>query len=531
VKKILIIDDDRVSLEKLRAILAGEGYQVLTASDGEEGLRITRQERPDLIILDVLLPRLDGFQFCEILKKDPLLKDIPIMMLTGVYITQEDIERGLQLGAERYILKADAYAAKPFARADLVREVKALLGEEVPAKPPQEVVLVIDDDRLIRELAKRSLEMEGYRVVTAADGEEGLAVAEQEGPILLLLDIQLPKMSGLDVLSEVRKGHPDVAVVMMTAYGSEEIAVEAMRRGADDYLIKPFKPWGLAAVVKENIEKARLRQLNRQLIAQLRESNIRLMGKHRALEAQNRELQQAYAQLKQLNAMKDNLITMIVHDLRSPLGVILAALEVLDEDLGDKLSPEQRSILWGALSAGQQQLTMINNLLEIQKLEAGKMPLDLQKVEVAEVVQACLAPMEPRIEGKGLELTVSIPDDLPPVRADKNVLARVLGNLLDNAIKFTPSGGRITISAEPREDEVLISVADTGPGIPRERQARVFEKFEQLREPQAGRPTGVGLGLAFCKLAVEAHGGRIWVESEEGKGSRFSFTMPLWRER
>lgn len=122
---------------------------------------MARRERPDLIILDVLLPRLDGFQVCEILKKDPLLKGTPIMMLTGVYITQEDIERGLQLGAERYILKADAYASKPFARADLVREVKALLGEEVPAKAPQEVVLVIDDDPLIRELIKKSLELEG----------------------------------------------------------------------------------------------------------------------------------------------------------------------------------------------------------------------------------------------------------------------------------------------------------------------------------------------------------------------------------
>ena len=137
------------------------------------------------------------------------------------------------------------------------------------------------------------------------------------------------------------------------------------------------------------------------------------------------------------------------------------------------------------------------------------MPLNRQRVEVAEVVQACLAPMEPRIEGKGLELTVSIPDNLPPVRADKNVLARVLGNLLDNAIKFTPPGGRITISAEPQGEEVLISVADTGPGIPQDRQARIFEKFEQVRGPGRRHPTGVGLGLAFCKLAVEAHGGRI----------------------
>ncbi len=207
-RKILVIDDDRISLEKLKAILKGEGYQILTASDGEEGLKITREERPDLIILDVLLPRLDEFRFCEILKSDPLLKDIPIMMLTGVYITQEDIEKGLQLGAERFILKADAYASKPFAKADLVQEVKSLLGEEISPKPPQEVVLAIDDDRLTRELIKRALEMEGYRVVIAEDGEEGLAAVEREGPILIFLDIQLPKMSGLDVLSEVRKKTP-----------------------------------------------------------------------------------------------------------------------------------------------------------------------------------------------------------------------------------------------------------------------------------------------------------------------------------
>lgn len=103
--------------------------------------------------------------------------------------------------------------------------------------------------------------------------------------------------------------------------------------------------------------------------------------------------------------------------------------------------------------------------------------------------------------------------------------------LLDNAIKFTLPGGRIAISAEPKGEEVLISLADTGPGIPKDRQARIFEKFEQVRGPRAGRPVGVGLGLAFCKLAVEAHGGRIWVEIEKGKGSCFSFTLPVWREK
>ncbi len=530
-KKILLIDDDPISLERLKVTLEIEGYACLVALDGEAGLRLARSEHPDLIILDVLLPGRDGFAICEELKTDPAYASIPIIMLTGVFLSKTDIEKGLQLGAERYVLKADAYAVKPLVTDDLLREVKSIFCEEPPADAPQkDTVLIIDDDRLTAKIIQDSLQAEGYAVIIATSGEKGLEMLEHTKPALLMLDIQLPGISGLEVLKKVRPAHPDLAIIMMTAYGSEETVVQAMKGGADDYLIKPFKPWNVTTIVRENVEKGQLRSLNRQLIAQLRESNINLMRKHRELRAQAEEMKKAYDQLQRLNHFKDNLMSMIVHDLKNPLGVVMGTLSLLQEILANKVDDGVMDVIAGALNASRQMLNMILNLLEVQRLEEGKMPLKLESVNVAAAVQTGIERILPYIK-KGPTLEANVPDDLPPVKADVNVMERIMVNLLDNAVKFTPPEGRITVSAHRQDGEVVISVTDTGEGIPLDQQTRIFEKFAQVTETGARSRGGTGLGLAFSKLAVEAHGGRIWVESEPGKGSRFSFTLPIAEEQ
>ena len=533
-KRILLIDDDRVDLNSLREVLQQAGYETMTATDGYQGLTLARSWSPDLIVLDLLLPGQDGFQICDSLKSDPRYAHIPIIMLTGVFITPEDVLRGLELGAERYMLKADVYVAKPPVYEQLLDDIRLLLGEETSGHPVSEenLILVIDDDGLNRELLRQTLSNEGYPVVTACDGEEGWASFLSSHPSLVLTDIHMPGLSGLEMLERIREQTADVAVVIMTAFGSEEVAVQALKQGADDYLVKPFQPWQIVPAVEENLEKARLRRINRQLMARVRDSNARLAEKHHALQSQNTDLQEAFDRLQEAERMRRNLVSMIVHDLKNPLNVILIGMDLFATDFGDLLDQDQQEILNSTNLAGHQMLHLITNLLEVQRLEDGKMPVRLQPLDLAQALTTTVRQAQPSAEKKTISLHLDTPPLLPFVLADRDLLPRVVTNLLDNAIKFTPLNGEIRITSELTEggEEVVIAVADSGPGIPAHEQTRVFEKFIQIdRGPRRGK-TGVGLGLAFCKLAVEAQGGRIWVESEPGQGSRFKFAFSVWQE-
>jgi signal transduction histidine kinase len=193
------------------------------------------------------------------------------------------------------------------------------------------------------------------------------------------------------------------------------------------------------------------------------------------------------------------------------------------------LTELQREIMGIALSGGQTLLGMINDLLDVEKLESGSMQLDYAVLSAAELAASAVSQVASLAESKQLVLVRQIAADLPPLRGDENKLRRTLVNLLGNAIKFTPSGGAVTVEARPSKEgqSVLFSVSDTGEGIPPEAFGRIFEKFGQVESRQGGRIMSTGLGLTFCKLAVEAHGGHIGVESAPGQGSTFCFTIPL----
>jgi signal transduction histidine kinase len=281
---------------------------------------------------------------------------------------------------------------------------------------------------------------------------------------------------------------------------------------------------------RENLEKIHLRRLCQKLVACLRDSSLRLVERHRALQAQNVELQEAYRRSLDAEQMRQDSVGMIVHDLRNPLSVLLISLDVLVTDFGEVLSEEQREILRSANSAGQQMLQLITNMLEVQRLEDGKMPVRLQSVDLALALRMIVRQAQPLADRKSVGLIPSVADTLPRVRADVELTSRVVANLLDNAIKFTPPNGQISVTAEPGEEEVVVCVADSGPGIAADEQANIFARFEQLERGPRQAKGSVGLGLAFCRLATEAQEGRIWVESEPGQGSQFKFALPVWRE-
>ncbi len=234
------------------------------------------------------------------------------------------------------------------------------------------------------------------------------------------------------------------------------------------------------------------------------------------------------AELRESERVRDNLIHMIVHDLRNPITALMGGLDVLLMTLSGKINDDEKRLLQNSRHSNQILLRLVNEILDINKMEAGKFELKLAQVNVADLVIQNTETMQPAAELEGQYLEVALSTTETFINCDANLIGRVIANLLTNAFKYTPEGGTITTSLEvhPTDNTLTISVIDTGPGIPPEYQQTIFEKFTQVKGYE-GKRRGTGLGLTFCKMVIEAHGGKIWVESEMGKGSRFSFTLPL----
>lgn len=240
---------------------------------------------------------------------------------------------------------------------------------------------------------------------------------------------------------------------------------------------------------------------------------------------QNGQLERAYAELKRAESMRDGLSDMLVHDLRTPLTTLLGPLHMLQDGTLGSLDQTQREVLAMSQTSGERLLELINELLDLSKLDAGEMRIERREIEVPSLVQTAMREVV-RLESISAP---KISEHVEPgtlVAGDYDLLLRVLINLLGNALKFNSFGGEVTISAKSDGDHTLFSVTDAGEGIPAEDLAKIFDKFGQVESRKAGRKLSTGLGLTFCKFAVEAHGGKIWVESEIGQGSRFYFTIP-----
>jgi signal transduction histidine kinase len=249
----------------------------------------------------------------------------------------------------------------------------------------------------------------------------------------------------------------------------------------------------------------------------------------RKLQAEHQALREAYERLQHRDRMQQELATMLVHDLKAPLAVMLASLELLTLELELQLDADQRSIFASAGRAGQEMLHLITNLLEVQRLEAGRMPVCPEPLDLTQLLQGAVSQARFLAQQRGVALHLRLPEGLACAWADAHLTARVVTNLLHNALRFTPRGGEIWVTGQARGGYLTISVSDGGPGIPAAQQKQIFDRYYQGEPAPRQGTAGVGLGLAFCKLAVEAQRGSIGVESAPGAGARFNFTLPAWR--
>ena len=386
-------------------------------------------------------------------------------------------------------------------------------------------VLLFEDDEGQALLTKEALEKERFVVEVARTGREGLDRALAHEHQVYLIDMQLPDIKGIEVLRRIHAIKPGVVAIIVTGHGDEAAAVEAMKLGAYDYIVKSPYMGHLAAipvVIREGLERCHLKNERAQLQTEVWEQA-------RLLEERNAELRRVNDELKRLDQRKSDLISVVSHELRTPLATINEFTAILSDGIAGPVTPDQQEYL-AIIKANVDRLArIIGNLLDMGKIEAGRVLLDKKLLECGELIDHVIQSMRPLAESQQVTLDVALPSGLPNIFADADKITQVLTNLISNALKCSRGPARVTVSVEEHPNELQCNVVDTGVGIAADDIPKLFEKFQQLSRTTDGKaPKGTGLGLAISKRLIELHGGRIWVTSTPEQGSTFSFTLPKY---
>jgi two-component system sensor histidine kinase/response regulator len=369
-------------------------------------------------------------------------------------------------------------------------------------------ILVIDDELGIREGCRRTLEPEGYTVDTASTGYEGLRRVKEEPFDLVLLDVVMPDVRGIELLGPIHEQDPDIVCVIVTGYATVELAVQAIKAGAYDFLSKPFSSDLLLLAVRQGLERRQLSLEAKRL---------------QALEQEAAKLARAKEELERLDRFKTTFILTVTHELRAPLTGLQSFLLAL---LKGYIPPErQKEILQRAVERAQELLDMVNDLLKLAAAGGEEEITKRELVSLADVLEKVFPLFKVQADEKGIDCTLEI-SHRPLVRAHPDQMTQLWTNLISNGVKYTPSGGQVRVILKELDGWAVGIVEDTGIGIALEDQASIFEEFYRTSQAKELEPHGTGLGLPLVKRIVEGHGGTIEMVSELGRGSRFTFRLP-----
>ncbi len=486
-------------------------------------------------------------------------------------------------------------------------------------------ILVIDDEQIMRDGCSRILSRDGWSIVCAENGSQGLEEIKRrpEKMDVILLDLMMPGMSGMEVLDHIRAFDPNLLVIVITGYATVESAVEAMKKGAYDFVPKPFAPDQLRIVVRRALERRTLqkeaeylrreREKSLQDIATekskiktiincmgdgvlvcdrdscivlsnpaasrmlkapetsllgnyLNECNLpselsktmgeSLQAKDMSYTSVSQELSvgesgeiflrahtapvrndmgeimgsvtvlQDISHLKELDKMKSEFIAMVTHELRAPIAAVEQQLTVILNKMAGELTEKQEQLLSRAKQRTNGLLDLIKDLLDLSKIEAGKMIQYKEPLLLQEVIQRVVDLMRVEAENKKIDLDFSTPSNVSLINADRNSMEGIFTNLISNAIKYTPAGGKVRVNLGEEGGFVKATISDTGIGIKKENLPRIFDKFYRVKTAETRQIVGTGLGLSIVKSIVDAHLGSISVESEEGGGTTFTVFFP-----
>ncbi|MFA5857551.1 MAG: ATP-binding protein [Elusimicrobiota bacterium] len=530
-EKVLVIEDDVNVSDFCFDALTGEGYEVEVVSSGENGLALLQDKPYNLALVDLHLPGgMDGIQ---------ILKEIRIKFPHTAVIIFSGVGK-IEIAVESMRLGAYDYITKPFSVDELRFVVDRCLEQ-------QRLHTEVGGLRNIKNLYKVSIMMSSL-----------MEVEKVLDMILKLAGDMVHADSGSLMMVNEKTGELTIGVSMgMSRYIAKNVHLHSGDRIAGwvaktgEALLLTDRPDTLPQF--KDIETNP--KIKSSIVIPLKSKdkiigvlNINNTGSTYTFTQQDFELlkelavdaavaienAKVYERLKEIDTLKTQFISMVSHELRTPLTIILSSVENLDDGIFGELNLEQHRWIKEIGTSANRLNTLISDILDLSKLESGQTVLKKESIKLSDLIQKNVAQLSQLAKKRGLTLKFTPCPKCITILADPKKIEQVLVNLIDNALKFTPAGGSVEVTMKPGEkDEIIVTVADTGIGIKSEYLEVIFNRFQQLKQSDTpeGNPQGVGLGLAIAKEIVTQHGGRIWAESEPGKGSRFIFALPIEEQR
>lgn len=529
-EKILIADDEPDVLSLCVRIVSSDGYRVTGANNGMEAIEAAKKEHFDLFLTDIMMPGIKGLDAAQTIRQ--FRPDIICVAMTG-FGTMDTAIQALQLGFSEFVVK-------PFKPADLLLAINRALEKErlrrenarlsalVPLFDLNKVLMTTTD---VDELVKK--------VLDTACGELGadwgvLLLKEPDGRLRIqagvgfdpdALPIDLKERIAHIVERQVTDG--DQETVCPEEVEDEHVAAIIASKGITKCMICPLVAMdelvGALGLAKGGAE-AKFAPGERELLSVLCGQAAIAIENARLFE----QIRRAYRELQKLDHMKSEFINIAAHELRTPLAILMGHADLLKDEIQDpKIKSRLQIIVRNALRLRE----LINALLDMRQLQTGEARVRVSVFDIEGLIADVLQDFHLMAETKGIEIRADVPPDLAPLRNDRQKVLIILSNLLHNAIKFTPEGGQVGIEVSVHSDELWTTVWDTGIGIPAHSFENIFHPFYQVEESLTREHSGIGLGLSIAKGMVELCGGRIWFDSKEGAGSRFTFSLPYTPER
>jgi DNA-binding response OmpR family regulator len=519
---ILIIDDSSTFRNGLKTALEGKGFVVVQAESGEEGLRVAAGLRPRAVIVDGIMPGIDGATVIRRIRQDASLRRTPCVLLTASEDSGGEL-RALDSGADAYVRKEEDFEVILTRLAAVLRSSDASQSVEASSSllGPKKILAVDDSMTYLQEIGIQ-LRQEGYEPILAPSGEEALELLAVQPVDCILLDVLMPGLSGHETCRRIKSspGWRDIPVVMLTAREDREAMIEGINAGADDFISKSSEFDVLKARLRAQLRRKQFEDENRHIRERLLQKELEA-GQARAAGELAETRAHLLADLEKKNQELESFSYSVSHDLRSPLRAIDGFSRMLLKGHAENLDGEGRRLLGVVVENTRRMGQLIDDLLRFSRL--GSTAMRKANVDMSALAKSVATELLESCPGRKIELAMGA---LNPVYGDPSLLRQVFQNLIGNALKYsrTRELSRIEVSSRSEGDATVYTVRDNGVGFEMEYSHKLFGVFQRLHSSEEFEGTGVG--LALVKRIIERHGGRVWAEGKVNEGASIHFTIP-----
>ena len=517
---ILVVDDSVTFREELRRALERSGYGVITATSGEKGLRLAAARRPAALIVDGVMPGMDGATMIRKLRLDAALRGLPCLLLTASEELGAEL-RALDAGADAFVRKEEDMDVILARFAAMLRTARSE-PESVASLAGSRRILAVDDSMTYLQELAAALRDEGYDVVLARSGEEAIEMLAVQNVDCILLDLMMPGIGGQETCRRIKASSTlrNTPLIMLTAVEDRQALIEGLGTGADDYVSKSNEFDVLRARIQAQIRRKQFEDETRRIRDQLLSTELEAAearAARRLAEAKAVLVEELEYKNKELEAFSYS----VSHDLRAPLRSIDGFSQALFEDYADRLDETAQNYLHRIRAAAQRMAALIDDMLLLSRI--SRTQVRRERVNLSVLAQTVTEELERQNPDRKVELRIE-PDLF--TEADRGLMRVLLDNLLGNAWKFTArtADARIEVAAQPREADTVFLVRDNGAGFDMAHATALFQPFQRLHD--AADFPGTGIGLATVQRIVDHHGGRIWAEGAVGSGATVFFTIP-----